>query len=438
MRLALFLSILLSTCYAANWAVLVAGSNGYWNYRHQADVCHAYHLLLEHGVPAENIILLSYDDVANDPQNPFRGQLFNKPGDNVKDVNAGCIKDYTGEDVTPQNFLDVLTGNDSALAGVGSGRVLRSGPEDHVFINFVDHGARGYVVFPSGMLFANQLISALKTMHEKQMYKKLVFYMEACESGSMFEGLLDPSLNAYAVTAANAQESSYAAYCPPEDVVNGVQLNTCLGDLFSINWMEDSDKLDPSETLVQQFNLLKQKTTMSEVCKFGDLSFDNDPVDAFIGSLTSGGKSVENLLKLSNWGSRDVKLRYLFNLYKQDQTWENAQAFIDEVIERERLKDIFLRISKELSPFNGSHLLSGKHSPKDFDCLSNSLSIFESACGKLNDFGQGLASLFVNACETKIDTWKIENAIYNVCGTETFTSRSIELKNALREKLALF
>jgi glycosylphosphatidylinositol transamidase (GPIT) subunit GPI8 len=23
-------------------AVLVAGSNGYWNYRHQADIAHAY------------------------------------------------------------------------------------------------------------------------------------------------------------------------------------------------------------------------------------------------------------------------------------------------------------------------------------------------------------------------------------------------------------
>lgn len=25
-----------------HWAVIVAGSNGFWNYRHQADVCHAY------------------------------------------------------------------------------------------------------------------------------------------------------------------------------------------------------------------------------------------------------------------------------------------------------------------------------------------------------------------------------------------------------------
>jgi legumain len=48
---------LLITFVACNikdhWAVLVAGSNGFVNYRHQADVCHAYHLLLDQGIPAE-------------------------------------------------------------------------------------------------------------------------------------------------------------------------------------------------------------------------------------------------------------------------------------------------------------------------------------------------------------------------------------------------
>ena len=33
------------------WVVLVAGSSGYYNYRHQADVCHAYQVVHSHGVP---------------------------------------------------------------------------------------------------------------------------------------------------------------------------------------------------------------------------------------------------------------------------------------------------------------------------------------------------------------------------------------------------
>lgn len=49
------------------FVVLVAGSNGWYNYRHQADVAHAYHTLRNHGIPEENIITMMYDDVANNP-----------------------------------------------------------------------------------------------------------------------------------------------------------------------------------------------------------------------------------------------------------------------------------------------------------------------------------------------------------------------------------
>ena len=47
------------------WALLVAGSNGYYNYRHQADVCHAYQILHKNGVPDERIVVMMYDDIAN-------------------------------------------------------------------------------------------------------------------------------------------------------------------------------------------------------------------------------------------------------------------------------------------------------------------------------------------------------------------------------------
>ncbi len=74
------LSLFLLTVSAGeNWAVIVAGSNGFWNYRHQADVCHAYHILIRNGYKPENVIVFSYNDVANARENPFRGKLFNKP-----------------------------------------------------------------------------------------------------------------------------------------------------------------------------------------------------------------------------------------------------------------------------------------------------------------------------------------------------------------------
>ena len=32
---------------SSHWAVLIAGSSGYGNYRHQADVCHAYQIMIK-------------------------------------------------------------------------------------------------------------------------------------------------------------------------------------------------------------------------------------------------------------------------------------------------------------------------------------------------------------------------------------------------------
>ena len=58
------------------WVVLVAGSNGYFNYRHQADVCHAYQIVSKHGIPDENIIVMMYDDIANNKENPMKGQVI--------------------------------------------------------------------------------------------------------------------------------------------------------------------------------------------------------------------------------------------------------------------------------------------------------------------------------------------------------------------------
>lgn len=51
-------------------------------------------------------------------------------------------QDYTGEDVTVDNFLAVILGNKTALKG-GSGKVVDSGPNDRIFIYYTDHGGPG-------------------------------------------------------------------------------------------------------------------------------------------------------------------------------------------------------------------------------------------------------------------------------------------------------
>jgi legumain len=153
---------------AEHWAVIMAGSNTYGNYRHQADACHAYQIVRKNGVPESNIIMLAYDDIANNSENPFPGKI-----------------DYKGKDVNAANFLKVLSGDTSAR-----GPVLKSTATDNVFVYYVDHGGVGILGVPSGAaggyIHAADINTALETLQSKGGYKELLFYLEACESGSIF------------------------------------------------------------------------------------------------------------------------------------------------------------------------------------------------------------------------------------------------------------
>ena len=85
-----------------HWAVIVAGSKDYENYRHHADIYHAWHIMRSNGIPEDNIILFAYDNIAFDPNNPFPGQIFNRPspGSPGVDVKHNVTIDYLGNDVT--------------------------------------------------------------------------------------------------------------------------------------------------------------------------------------------------------------------------------------------------------------------------------------------------------------------------------------------------
>ncbi len=63
-------------------------------------------------------------------------------------------------------------------------------------------------------------------MHADSKYSKMILYVEACESGSMFNKILPANISVYAVTAATPFESSYACY---EDSY----AHTYIGDCFS-------------------------------------------------------------------------------------------------------------------------------------------------------------------------------------------------------------
>ncbi|XP_052459734.1 legumain-like [Carassius gibelio] len=93
------------------WVLLVAGSKHWENYQHQANVCGLYQIIKKHGIPEEQIVVMMYDDIAYNQENPTNGTVASVVDDT--DVYSGVQKDYTGKDVTPKNFLAALQGNES-------------------------------------------------------------------------------------------------------------------------------------------------------------------------------------------------------------------------------------------------------------------------------------------------------------------------------------
>ncbi|XP_047325580.1 vacuolar-processing enzyme-like [Impatiens glandulifera] len=405
------------------WAVLIAGSNGYWNYRHQADVCHAYQILRKGGIKEENIVVFMYDDIADNEENPRPGVIINSP--NGDDVYKGVPKDYTGESVTVDNFFAVILGNKTATKG-GSGKVVESGPNDHIFIYYTDHGGPGMLGMPTyPYLYADHLIEVLKKKHASGTYKSLVFYLEACESGSIFEGLLPEGLNIYATTAANAEESSWGTYCPGEYPSPPEEYDTCLGDLYSVAWMEDSDIHNlQTETLHQQYELVKKRTSNdnsiygSHVMQYGDVGISTDKIFKYIGTNPANDNYTfvdENSLRPHSKAvnQRDADLLHFWHKFRKapegsPRKMKAQKHFFEAMSHRMHIDNSMELIGKLLFGIEKSSELlktvrpAGQPLVDDWTCLRTMVRTFEKHCGSLSQYGMKHMRSFANICNAGI------------------------------------
>lgn len=411
------------TC--ANWIVLVAGSNTYGNYRHQSDVFHAYQLVRRFKVPEERIITFAYDDIANNSRNPFPGEVFNKPdGPNVYD---GVKIDYFGRDVTPENFVACITGEEDKIKLVderSTGKILKSTSEDNVFIYFTDHGSVGLIAFPSKYLYAKDQFAALQKMHEKNMYKELVYYLEACESGSMFEPYSDQlaEMNIYTTTAANPRESSWAYYCGSQAKVRGKLIGSCLGDEYSIRFLEDVDDRSfdlAKETMQEQYEYLKGIVTGSHVQQYGKLDMASKSLYEFLKGDTARflgrvsrmvGKVFRNAEEAEKINVHDHRLAYFKQLADTTNDPQDLMNYYEEVTEQARVSkifDLFVR-SFDLKPM-------GEKDAIDFDCYKAVVNHYEQKCGMVIDRDFKFMKHFANYCTKGMDSKLAIKALDRLC-----------------------
>jgi hypothetical protein len=219
--------------------------------------------------------------------------------------------------------------------------------------------------------------------------------------------------------------------CPPNDIVNDKALNTCLGDLYSVNWMEDADLDTPRETLEQQFDTVKQETTKSHVLQFGDVaSMGADLVAQFIGGAsaeteTASGQRPQlrrqdafRSLPLSALDttpeaqlsdeqraaharkkhdsavdSRDIPLVSMFYQYLRDPTEAHSIALVQHINERQQVDRLFASMARRLVGLSGvgteagssvvDQVLRGESPPgvaSDFECVREASEMYVKVC----------------------------------------------------------
>nr|QPP18928.1 legumain [Dermanyssus gallinae] len=377
------------------WALLVAGSKYYINYRHQADICHAYQVLHRHGVPDERIVVMMYDDIAHSDSNPSPGVLINHP--NGSNVYEGVIKDYTGDEVSPQNFLKVLRGDKEAMHGIGSGKVIDSKPEDRIFVYFADHGAPNLILFPTdAYLHGKDLVDTLKEMHANDRFSKLVFYLEACESGSMFSEILPANINVFATTAASPTESSTACYWDEFR-------QTYLGDVYSVKWIEDSDAEDLlKETLQTQYQIVKRETKTSAVEEYGDLSIGKMTLSKF-----QGHKKAEPItlppVPCESVDSRQVPVAILKRKIQTAPDMDTRLKLQNDLTQLYRRRSFLERKMTQIVnhlKYDTSVFEKTLASNQDHQCYRRVVDRFDEVCFGLgrNPHALGFMHVFVNMC----------------------------------------
>ena len=254
-----------------------------------------YSDLLLRGFKPENILFMTYTSEVTSEFNPFKGMIFTDPAETTDGdwAKYGCFEhvDYTDKDISAEVFLGIISGDAQKVAeltGKENPKVMNYTPEDTLFTYFIDHGSPGFIFVGEDGVYAYDLSEAMRTAHEKKLYGKWVWFMEACYSGSMFMDL-PADWNVYIMTSADEANSAEMSNCPPEDVVAGQSFDTCLAGLWDNYWMEYAEQ-NPDTTIGALFDAVQARVreeSMQNVSQFGDMSYRDLPLSDFFGKPTT-------------------------------------------------------------------------------------------------------------------------------------------------------
>merc|ERR1712151_566265 len=236
--------------------------------------------------------------------------------------------------------------------------------------------------------------------------------------------------NAKAVTAANPKESSWGWYCAGSgtggDSVDGKAIKSCLGDEFSVRWMEDTESANTwAETVGQQYAKLLHAVTKSHVQEYGVTSFDSEPIGDFQGSDgqlrtelstdTVGGHGVD---------SRQVEVHQAyFKVFRSKTPTERkvAELELSKILSARHAVDVkFAAIASSAAKGDkalAEKLLEGPVGEFNATCHKATLQVVIAHCGAFTDYSLRYSRLFANLCAVGVEPQESTASIESGCGS---------------------
>lgn len=235
------------------WALLVAASSGWANYRHQADVLKMYQILKAHGYTDDRIILIMEDDIAYNKYNPQPGYISTSVGGRGN-LYTDVKIDYRTSDLSADDIKRILCGErDERLT-----EVIGSDADDNVLVFWSGHGFKGQFCWldSSNGFTSDMAYETVSKMRDEKRYRKMLWLVETCYSGSVMSAV-EGIEGVLAITAASPDETSKA------DVYSS-QLKVWLTNRFTSTLEEDIDT-DPDIALYTLYYHLFKTTIGSHV-----------------------------------------------------------------------------------------------------------------------------------------------------------------------------
>ena len=172
------------------FAVIACTSQYFHNYRHVANALSMYHSARRLGLPDTHIILMIGGSVPCDSRNAKPASIFNSADQQLDLYPPDVQVDYSGAEVTVQNFLAVLT--DRLPAGTPASRRLRTGPHSRVLVYLSGHGGDQFLKFRDHQeMTSAELVAAFDQMTAARRCAEILLLVDTCQAATLIQPLVD-------------------------------------------------------------------------------------------------------------------------------------------------------------------------------------------------------------------------------------------------------